>query len=233
MEKTPAGGVEGPRAGPAISRGGGRRRRPVLRTSWRIDGHSGAASAAGGRAAEPAAAAARTTRAARAARRRGIGAQRTPRRPARRLCPAVAKVYDEITDHLRDWIAPPGDVLRGHRTARAGTATSTSRPRARSARSRVLAAAPVAYLDIARQRRGDDRPPARERPHLRDVLRLRGAAADRPPPRPRRGRAPGDPRFEGLLARGGFAEPRSRRRGARSSSSTSRASATRAATACR
>ena len=58
-----------------------------------------------------------------------------------------------------------------------------------------------------RQRRGDDRPPARERPHLRDVLRVRGPAADPAPARPRRGTCARATRgFDELLAPG-FDEP--------------------------
>src|SRR2546426_10186568 len=53
---------------------------------------------------------------------------------------------------------------------------------------RILGPREVAYLD-RRQRRGDDRARTRERPHRRNVLRVRGPAEDRAPARPRVGGA--------------------------------------------
>ena len=58
-----------------------------------------------------------------------------------------------------------------------------------------------------RLRRRDDRPHARERPDRDHALRLRGPAANRPHPRPRRGRPRHRPRFDELLERGGFEQP--------------------------
>ena len=47
----------------------------------------------------------------------------------------------------------------------------------------------LAYLDLVGSGAETDRAPARERPHRRDVLRVRGSAADPPAARPRRGPA--------------------------------------------
>ena len=59
-----------------------------------------------------------------------------------------------------------------------------------------------------RQRRGDDRPPARERAHLRDVLRVRGPAADPAPARPAaRYVLPGDAAVRRAAARWASHEP--------------------------
>ena len=58
-----------------------------------------------------------------------------------------------------------------------------------------------------RQRRGDDRARARERPHRRHVLRLRRAAADRAAARPRDRRAPGGSRFRRASRAGSASRP--------------------------
>ena len=128
---------------------------------------------------------------------------------------------------------PPVDVLRRH------GALGRRRPHQRLAQGpdRLAAGARRAHRRVPghrRQRRRDDRAPARERPHLRDVLRLRGPAADPPPARRGRDRAArATPRFDELLAR------RVRRaRGARGAARvhrrrTSPGSPTPAATACR
>ena len=98
-----------------------------------------------------------------------------------------------------------GQGLRGHRRAPAGVdrqaAAVLRRHRAAGRRRARQRLAEGADRDAAGARRAhrrlprhgrlgrrDGRPPARERPHRGHALRLRGAAADPPPARPRRGR---------------------------------------------
>ena len=96
----------------------------------------------------------------------------------------MAKVFDAIDDSLRAFIerqhvffvatAPSGDG--GH--------VNVS-PKGGAGMFRVTGPLGFAYADMTRQRHRDRRPPPGERPHLRDVRRLRGAAEDPPPPRHR------------------------------------------------
>ena len=92
---------------------------------------------------------------------------------------------------------------------------------------RVIDAARVAYLDAIGLRRRDARPRARERAHRRHAVRLRGAAADPAPARPRRVRWPASPRFAALLER--FA---SRTRDPRGAPRDRRVEVTRVADSC-
>ena len=156
------------------------------------------------------------------------------RAPGHTLVLTVARAYDEIDDHLRDWIARQPMFFVGTRPARGATATSTSRRRARSARCGCSTTTPVAYLDYV----GSG---AETIAHLRENGRIVVMfCAFEGPPRIVRlhGRGEyvltGDPRFDELLAAAGFEEPTIARGAARDRrSSTSPASPTPAATACR
>ena len=75
---------------------------------------------------------------------------------------------------------PPADVLRRHRAGRRGHVNVS--PKGPIESLRVLGPTRVAYLDVDRIGRGDDRASAGQRPHLRDAVRVRRPSADRPPP---------------------------------------------------
>ena len=95
----------------------------------------------------------------------------------------MAKVFDDIDDHLQRWIAAQQMFF-------VGTA-----PLAADGHVNVSPKGPIDTLRVLdpdrrlpghdRQRRRDDRPRARERAHRRDVLRVQRAAADPAPARPR------------------------------------------------
>ena len=76
------------------------------------------------------------------------------------------------------------DVLRGHRAVRAGGHVNLS-PKGMTGSFVVLGDAPRRLPRLPRQRRGDDRPPARQRADHDHVLRVRRAAEDRPAARAR------------------------------------------------
>ena len=195
------------RALPELRRGAGRRRRA------RSTPARGRGCARSGTAWTPAACSTPTTRS--------------------RLGPHMGRIYERIDDHLRKWIDRQSMFF-------VGTAPlADRRPRQRLAEGadRLAAGARRPHGRLPghrRQRRGDDRPPPRERAHRRDALRLRGPAADPAPARPRRGRPARRRRASTSCSRrrlpGASRRPR---RGARSSSCTWSASPTRAATACR
>ena len=125
----------------------------------------------------------------------------------------MARTYDEIDDHLRAWIARQPMFFVGSAPL-AGDGHVNVSPKGPGGTLRVLGPRRVAYLDYVGSG-AETIAHVRENGRVvRDVLRLRGAAADRPPARPRRVRAAGDPRFDELLARGrlrGADDPRGRR----------------------
>ena len=126
------------------------------------------------------------------ARRQGARrpGQRDPGRTTPcRLDPVMGRVYEGIDERLATWIARQPLFFVG--TAPAGR----RRPRQRVAEGpdRDAEGARPAHRRVprqGRQRRGDDRAPARERPDRDHAVRVRGTAADRAPARRRRHRAP-------------------------------------------
>ena len=144
----------------------------------------------------------------------------------------MAKVFDEITDHQRDWISK--QALFFVATAPlAGDGHVNVSPKGPIGSLAVLGPRTVAYLDV----NGSG---AETIAHLRENGRIcvMLCAFDGPPRILRlHGRGEvvlnDDPRYDELLGAPTSPTPRSPRPAARSSSSTSTGSATRAATACR
>ena len=144
--------------------------------------------------------------------------ERDPREPRHLDSAPMGRIYDSIDDQLRGWIATPADVLRGHRPV----GRRRAHQRLAEGADRLAAGDRRAHRRLPghrRQRRGDDRPPARERPHRRDVLRLRGPAADPAPARPTARSCCPATRASTSCWRWASTSPRRPRRGARSSSS--------------
>ena len=98
---------------------------------------------------------------------------------------AVAKVFDGIDETSGEWIAAQPLFFVGTAPLAADGHVNLS-PKGPSARCGSSTHAPW-RTSTHRQRRRDDRAPARERPHRGDVVRVRRAAADRAPARARRG----------------------------------------------
>ena len=144
----------------------------------------------------------------------------------------MARTYDEIDDHLRAWIARQPMFFVGSAPL-AGDGHVNVSPKGPGGTLRVLGPRRVAYLDYIGS---GAETIAHVRENGRVVVML---CAFEGPPRIVRlhGRGevvlPADPRFEALLAEAASRSRQCPSRGARSSSSRSRASARRAATACR
>ena len=118
----------------------------------------------------------------------------------------MGKVFEGIDAKLADWIGRQRMFFVGTAPADGGHVNVS--PKGPIESLRILGPTRVAYLDLIGSRRGDDRPPAGERPDLRDAVRLRRPAADRAPARPGHGAAAGGRRRTPELY-GGFDVPES------------------------
>ena len=128
----------------------------------------------------------------------------------------MGRTYDGIDERQREWIARQPLFFVGSAPLDGDGHVNVS-PKGPIGSLRVLDERTGGVPRRRRQRRGDDRAPARERAHRRDAVRVRRAAADPAPARPRRGRAAAPRRASsGCSSRPASSSPPSPSRAARS-----------------